>query len=180
MVVGAILVVVLRAFHFYHLPPQPPLLPPGIYLPRPVNLYQILVTGEGWRYASIFLPLSLLDTHRLSPNPGKRETRRRRLPHNAVAAGQRPGHARWSGTGQRLSHHALYRPQRAQSQRRKNRLFHTGRHRQRHALPNRTCPRGVAHRPARSRRLRRGLVRIGHGRPGVSGSPRDPLQSPSR
>jgi AGZA family xanthine/uracil permease-like MFS transporter len=27
-----------------------------------MNLYQIFVTGEGWRYASVFLPLSLLDT----------------------------------------------------------------------------------------------------------------------
>jgi adenine/guanine/hypoxanthine permease len=62
MVVGGVIVVLLRAFHLYHLPSQPPLLPPGIYLPRPVNLYQIVVTGEGWRYASIFLPLSLLDT----------------------------------------------------------------------------------------------------------------------
>jgi AGZA family xanthine/uracil permease-like MFS transporter len=62
MVVGGIIVVILRAFHLYHLPPQPALLPPGIYLPRPVNLYQIIVRAEGWRYASIFLPLSLLDT----------------------------------------------------------------------------------------------------------------------
>src|SRR5579863_4701179 len=62
MAVGGIIVVLLRAFHLYHLPPQQPPLPPGIYLPKPVNLYQIIVTGEGWRYASIFLPLSLLDT----------------------------------------------------------------------------------------------------------------------
>ena len=62
MVVGGIIVVILRAFHVYHLPPQPGLLPPGIYLPRSVNLYQIIVKAEGWRYASIFLPLSLLDT----------------------------------------------------------------------------------------------------------------------
>ncbi len=62
MIVGGVLVVLLRAFHVYQLPPQPALLPPGIYLPKPVNLYQILVLGEGWRYASVFLPLSLLDT----------------------------------------------------------------------------------------------------------------------
>jgi adenine/guanine/hypoxanthine permease len=62
MAVGAVLVVLLRAFHAYQLPPQPPLLTPRFYLPRPVNLYQIFVLGEGWRYASIFLPLSLLDT----------------------------------------------------------------------------------------------------------------------
>src|SRR5260370_36902452 len=42
-------------------PRKPPLIPPGIYLPRTVNLYQIIVTGQGWRYASICLPLSLLD-----------------------------------------------------------------------------------------------------------------------
>lgn len=62
MVIGGIIVLILRAFHVYHLPAQPALLPPGIYLPRPVNLYQIIVKAEGWRYASIFLPLSLLDT----------------------------------------------------------------------------------------------------------------------
>jgi len=62
MVVGGITVVVLRALHLYHLPPQPALFPPGLYLPRPVNLFQILSSSEGWRYASIFLPLSLLDT----------------------------------------------------------------------------------------------------------------------
>ena len=62
LLVGAITVLLLRALHLYHLPPQPPLLPPGIYLPKPVNLFQIFAHGEGWRYASIFLPLSLLDT----------------------------------------------------------------------------------------------------------------------
>ena len=62
MVVGGITVMVLRALHLYHLPPQPALFPPGLYLPRPVNLFQILSRSEGWRYASIFLPLSLLDT----------------------------------------------------------------------------------------------------------------------
>ena len=62
MTAGAIVVVVLRAFHWYHLPELPPLLPAGLYLPRPMNLYRILIVGEGWRYASIFLPLSLLDT----------------------------------------------------------------------------------------------------------------------
>lgn len=62
MVVGGITVAILRAMHLYHLPAQPPLLPPGIYLPKPVNVFQILSSAEGWRYASIFLPLSLLDT----------------------------------------------------------------------------------------------------------------------
>jgi len=62
MVVGAITVVLLKALHLYHLPPQQPLLPLGLYLPKPVNLFHVLTYGEGWRYASIFLPLSLLDT----------------------------------------------------------------------------------------------------------------------
>jgi adenine/guanine/hypoxanthine permease len=62
MVVGGIAVAILRAMHLYHLPPQPPLLPPGIYFPKPVNVFQILTSAGGWRYASIFLPLSLLDT----------------------------------------------------------------------------------------------------------------------
>ena len=62
MVVGGIAVALLRSLHLYQLPPQPPLVPPGLYLPKPVNLFQILTQREGWRYASIFLPLSLLDT----------------------------------------------------------------------------------------------------------------------
>lgn len=62
MLVGGVLVVVLRALHVYQLPPQPAPIPPGLYLPKPVNLHQIFILGEGWRYASIFLPLSLLDT----------------------------------------------------------------------------------------------------------------------
>ena len=52
----------LSAFHLYQLPPQPPMLALGLYLPKPVNLVQALSHGEGWRYASIFVPLSLLDT----------------------------------------------------------------------------------------------------------------------
>ncbi len=62
MVVGALTVVVLKAFHLYHLPAQQPLLPLGLYLPKPVNLFHVLTYGDGWRYASIFVPLSLLDT----------------------------------------------------------------------------------------------------------------------
>jgi len=62
MVVGGLTVALLKALHLYHMPPQQPLLPLGLYLPKPVNLFQVLTYGEGWRYASIFLPLSLLDT----------------------------------------------------------------------------------------------------------------------
>lgn len=62
MAVGGVAVVLLRVMHLYHLPAQPPLLPPGLYLPKPVNFLKVLGSREGWRYASIFLPLSLLDT----------------------------------------------------------------------------------------------------------------------
>ena len=62
MVVGAISVVFLRHMHWYSLPPQQPLLPIGLYLPKPVNIFQVFTYGQGWRYASVFLPLSLLDT----------------------------------------------------------------------------------------------------------------------
>jgi AGZA family xanthine/uracil permease-like MFS transporter len=62
MAVGAVTVAILSAMHLYRLPAQPPMLPPGIYLPKPVNVFQILSSAQGWRYASIFLPLSLLDT----------------------------------------------------------------------------------------------------------------------
>jgi adenine/guanine/hypoxanthine permease len=62
MVVGAISVIFLRHMHWYSLPPQQPLLPIGLYLPKPINIFRVFTYGEGWRYASIFLPLSLLDT----------------------------------------------------------------------------------------------------------------------
>ena len=62
MVVGAVSVVFLRHMHWYSLPPQQPLLPIGIYLPKPVNIFRVFTYGQGWRYASVFLPLSLLDT----------------------------------------------------------------------------------------------------------------------
>jgi len=62
MVVGAISVVFLRHMHWYSLPPQQPLLPIGLYLPKPINIFRVFTYGEGWRYASVFLPLSLLDT----------------------------------------------------------------------------------------------------------------------
>ena len=139
MVVGGIIVVILRAFHLYHLPPQPPLLPPGIYLPRPVNLYQILVAGRRLAVRFDFPAAELAGHHRFAADPGKREARRRRLSDNSIAAGQWPGHARGSGAGQRLPHFALHWPQCAQSQRRKNRIFHLGRSGQRHAVPDGTC-----------------------------------------
>jgi AGZA family xanthine/uracil permease-like MFS transporter len=59
---GVILVALLRALHIYHLPPPPPSLPLGIHLPRPVNVFEFLRQGEGWKYLSIILPMSALDT----------------------------------------------------------------------------------------------------------------------
>jgi adenine/guanine/hypoxanthine permease len=62
MVVGAISVIFLRHMRWYSLPPQQALLPIGLYLPKPVNIFRVFTYGRGWRYASVFLPLSLLDT----------------------------------------------------------------------------------------------------------------------
>jgi AGZA family xanthine/uracil permease-like MFS transporter len=59
---GMILIAVLKALHLYHLPAPPPLAPLGIYLPKPVNIFEFLRDGEGWGYLSIILPMSALDT----------------------------------------------------------------------------------------------------------------------
>jgi AGZA family xanthine/uracil permease-like MFS transporter len=59
---GALLVVLLKAFHIYHLAPPPRLAPLGFHLPVPVNLFTFLGHGEGWKYLAIILPLSALDT----------------------------------------------------------------------------------------------------------------------
>jgi adenine/guanine/hypoxanthine permease len=59
---GVILVALLRALHIYHLPAPPPLAALGIHLPRPLNVFEFLRQGEGWKYLSIILPMSALDT----------------------------------------------------------------------------------------------------------------------
>jgi AGZA family xanthine/uracil permease-like MFS transporter len=61
MGVGALLVVVLRHLHLYA-PPVAPAAMPGVYLPHPMNVFAFLRHSEGWRYLSIILPMSLLDT----------------------------------------------------------------------------------------------------------------------
>jgi len=61
MAVGAALVVGLRHFHLYT-PPVAPEAVPGLYLPHPMNVFELLRHSEGWRYLSIILPMSLLDT----------------------------------------------------------------------------------------------------------------------
>jgi adenine/guanine/hypoxanthine permease len=62
IVAGVALVFVLKALHLYHLPPPPPLVPLGLYLPKPVNIFEFLRHGNGWQYLSVILPLSALDT----------------------------------------------------------------------------------------------------------------------
>jgi AGZA family xanthine/uracil permease-like MFS transporter len=59
---GVVLVFVLKALHLYHLPPPPPMVPLGLYLPKPVNIFEFLRHGDGWQYLSVILPLSALDT----------------------------------------------------------------------------------------------------------------------
>ena len=61
VIAGVILIALLKALHLYHLP-VPPGIPLGVYVPRPVNLFEFLRHGEGWQYLSIILPLSALDT----------------------------------------------------------------------------------------------------------------------
>jgi adenine/guanine/hypoxanthine permease len=59
---GVILVALLRALHIYHLPAPPPLVGVGLHGPRPVNVFAFLRQAEGWKYLSIILPMSALDT----------------------------------------------------------------------------------------------------------------------
>ena len=61
VIAGVILIALLKALHLYHLPVAPEF-PLGVYVPRPVNLFEFLRHGEGWQYLSIILPLSALDT----------------------------------------------------------------------------------------------------------------------
>ena len=62
IVAGVMLIALLRAFHFYHLPEPPPLTALGLHLPQPVNIFEFLRGGQGWKYLSIILPMSALDT----------------------------------------------------------------------------------------------------------------------
>jgi AGZA family xanthine/uracil permease-like MFS transporter len=58
---GAFLVAALRWLHLYNVP-WPAVAAPGIYLPRPVNLWTLLTQRDGWSYLAIILPLASLDT----------------------------------------------------------------------------------------------------------------------
>jgi AGZA family xanthine/uracil permease-like MFS transporter len=59
---GAILAGVLKAFHAYPLPVAPAFSALGLHLPLPINVYEFLRYGEGWKFLSIILPMSLADT----------------------------------------------------------------------------------------------------------------------
>ena len=62
IVTGAILTALLKWAHLYHLPVLQASISPGIYLPHPVNLFTFLQQSEGWKFLSIILPMSTLDT----------------------------------------------------------------------------------------------------------------------
>jgi AGZA family xanthine/uracil permease-like MFS transporter len=62
IVTGAILAAFLKWAHLYHLPVVQTSMTPGIYLPHPINLFAFLRHTEGWKFLSIILPMSALDT----------------------------------------------------------------------------------------------------------------------
>jgi len=62
IVTGAILAAFLKWAHFYHLPEISSSIKPGMYLPHPINLVKFLRQSEGWKFLSIILPMSTLDT----------------------------------------------------------------------------------------------------------------------
>jgi len=59
--VGAALAALLRGAGVYHPAPAAPLAV-GIHLPRPVDLYDFLMHAEGWKFLSVIVPMSVLDT----------------------------------------------------------------------------------------------------------------------
>jgi AGZA family xanthine/uracil permease-like MFS transporter len=61
LIVAALLVAALRALHLYALPAAP-ISGIGLHLPRPMNVFAFLGRAEGWKYLSIILPMSVLDT----------------------------------------------------------------------------------------------------------------------
>jgi AGZA family xanthine/uracil permease-like MFS transporter len=61
LVTGALLAAVLRALHLYA-PPEVVAPAIGLHLPHPVNFADFLRHSGGWKYLSVILPMSLLDT----------------------------------------------------------------------------------------------------------------------
>jgi len=59
--IGAALVAILRSFHLYAGLPAASA-SPGIYFPRPVNVFALFRQGEWWSYLAIVVPLAALDT----------------------------------------------------------------------------------------------------------------------
>jgi adenine/guanine/hypoxanthine permease len=146
----------------------PPAAAPGLYLPIPVNLLRSApqpsrVVGLSGHHSA-----ACLARHAgLAADSRKREDRRRRLPHHALAPDERPGNAGRRGAGQSVSHHALRGPRRAQGQRRALRLLGAQRPGHAHALHHRAAAAGAAHGAARSGRPGDRLVRPGHRGPGL-------------
>jgi adenine/guanine/hypoxanthine permease len=61
LIIAAVLFAVLRALHIFPAPVTP-IADLGIHLPRPINIFIFLRRAEGWKYLSIILPMSVLDT----------------------------------------------------------------------------------------------------------------------
>lgn len=62
LVIGAALATILRHAHLYNLPNVKAPLPVWIYLPYPINLFKFLRHNEGWKFLSVIVPMSVLDT----------------------------------------------------------------------------------------------------------------------
>jgi AGZA family xanthine/uracil permease-like MFS transporter len=58
---GVVLTAVLKGLHLYRLA-EPDLVAPGFYPPHPVNVLAFLSHPEGWKFLSVIVPMSLLDT----------------------------------------------------------------------------------------------------------------------
>ncbi len=61
LAIAAALFAGLRALHLSSMD-APPIAGIGLHLPRPMNAFAFLRRAEGWRYLSIILPMSALDT----------------------------------------------------------------------------------------------------------------------
>jgi AGZA family xanthine/uracil permease-like MFS transporter len=62
LVVGAVLAALLKFTHLWAPAAAQAALPPGLYLPQPLNLFRFLLHGEGKQFLSVILPMSVLDT----------------------------------------------------------------------------------------------------------------------